>query len=295
MVSYGILRLQKFTAGSCRGIEIHDLRKKKGVSNTNLDINWLDSYKNYDLCPEKNTNFYATCKNKIAKLNLKKAVRKDAIVMSQFLVTSDSDFFNGITPAEQEQFFLDSYNFIANRYGAENIVSAIVHLDEKTPHMHINLVPITPDGRLSAKKLFTRTSLSQLQTDFFNSVGEKYGLERGIVGSKAKHKKSEEFKLDTFCDNAKKIIDFQTKKINENDNKIADQEESLAYIRAEAEKQNLKLEEYINRLQDSVNYFRQIYSEEDLEILNEFIHLVNTGGPPKSPQKPKYNDYYMDY
>lgn len=73
-------------------------------------------------------------------------------------------------------------------------------MDETTPHMHLNLVPITPDGRLCSKDLFDKSKLRQLQTDFYNTVGKNYGLQRGKEGSQAKHLSTAEFK-------AKKIIE----------------------------------------------------------------------------------------
>ena len=125
-MSYGIVRVQKMTSGSVKGIEIHD-RREKDISHTNKDIDWERTKENYDLHPEQNHNFYQTIKERINKLELPKAVRKDAIFMAQVLVTSDHDFFKGLSKGQQEQFFKDSYNFLAERYGKENVISATVH------------------------------------------------------------------------------------------------------------------------------------------------------------------------
>ena len=70
-----------------------------------------------------------------------------------------------MSPTEQKAFFEDSTKFFMDRYGAENVVNATVHMDETTPHMHLGVVPITGE-RLSAKNLFTRKELISLQTDF---------------------------------------------------------------------------------------------------------------------------------
>ena len=177
-MSVGIVRVAKMTSGSVKGIEIHD-RREKDISHTNKDIDWERTKENYDLHPDQNRNFYQTIKERISELNLPKAVRKDAVVMAQVLVTSDHDFFKGLNKEQQEQFFKDSYNFLAERYGKENVVSATVHLDEKTPHMHFNFVPVTADGRLSAKSILTRQSLIEQQTAFYEQVGKDHGLNRG--------------------------------------------------------------------------------------------------------------------
>lgn len=180
-MSVGIVRVQKFGRGSVKGVEIHDQREKEGVSHTNPDIDWERSHENYDLCPAQNKNYYRAVQERIQQLHLPRAVRKDAVVMAQVLVTSDHDFFEEMTPERTQQFFRDAYSFLADRYGAENIISAMVHMDERTPHMHVNFVPVTPDGKLSAKRLLTRQTLIEQQTAFQNAVGVHYGLRRGMT------------------------------------------------------------------------------------------------------------------
>lgn len=193
-MSYGIIRIQKMTAGSCKGIEIHDRREKEGISHTNKDIDWERTKNNYDLL-EQEKSFYRAVQNRISELELNRAVRKDAIVMAQALITSDHEFFENKTLEEQRTFFEDSLKFIEERYGKENLISATVHMDERTPHMHVNFVPVTEDGRLSAKTLFSKKSLSELQDHFHDRVGRSYGLERGERGSAARHLEVIEYKI----------------------------------------------------------------------------------------------------
>lgn len=197
-MSVGICRLQKFTAGSVKGIEIHDQREKEGVSHTNPDIDWSRTALNFDLQNKEKISFYRQIKERIESLQLPKAVRKDAIVMVGCIITSDSSFFKSITQEQTAQYFKDSYEFFKQRYGAENVISATVHVDEKTPHLHLNFVPITNDGRLSAKDIMTRIELKQLQTDFHLEVGQKYGLSRGSEGSTAEHLETAELKRKTL-------------------------------------------------------------------------------------------------
>ena len=82
-----------------------------------------------------------------------------------------------------------------------------MHLDESTPHLHFNLMPVT-GGRLCAKELFDRAALRELQTDFYEVVGKKYGLKRGKEGSTAKH-------LDTVAFKTKKMTEAAEEKIRE--------------------------------------------------------------------------------
>ena len=195
-MSYGIVRIAKMTGGAVKGIEMHDERKKD-VSHTNKDINWSKSNLNYSL-HDGEKNYTKSINKKVSALNLPKAVRKDAIKMVQVLVTSDSNFFQNLSEEKQREFFKRCYGFISDRYGKKNVISANVHLDEKTPHMHLNFAPITVDGRLCAKDIFRyKTDLSKLHDEFFKNVGKDFGLERGEPGGNKKHLEVAEFKLQT--------------------------------------------------------------------------------------------------
>ena len=127
--------------------------------------------------------------------------RKDAVLMCSFVITSDGDYFKEITPEEEKQFFTDAAVYFAETYGGENIISAVVHKDETTPHLHLNLIPIS-NGRLCAKDLFCQKNLRELQSDFYEKVGKKYGLERGKEGSQKAHLSTAEFKAKTIVERA---------------------------------------------------------------------------------------------
>jgi len=193
-MSYGIIRVQKFKASDVRGIQSHDLRERP--PRTNPDIDPERTPNNYRLV-ESDGGWNKAIKARLETLESSKAVRKDAVVMVQALVTSDSDFFQGMPPEKQREFFRDSLEFIAQRYGKSNILAATVHMDEKTPHMHVNFTPIR-DGRLSAKALLTREEFQCLQSDFHQAVGQAWGLARGESREeKRKHLDGETFKHQT--------------------------------------------------------------------------------------------------
>ncbi len=125
--------------------------------------------------------------------------------MNSFVVGSDKTFFDGLAKVEQYNFFSDCYKFFAERYGEENIIAAVVHNDETTPHMHLNLMPVTKDGRLCSKQLFDKPQLQQLQTDFYEAVGKRWGLQRGKEGSQKKHLSTAEFKAKKIIEQAEAI------------------------------------------------------------------------------------------
>ena len=197
-MSYGIVRVEKFKTGGVKGIEIHD-RRDKDHSHTNKEIDYERTKFNYPLHEIEGT-FRQNINKRIAQLNLKKAVRKDAVVMAQVLVTSDRAFFDKLTPEQTEEFFKQSYAFLADRYGRNNIISAIVHMDEKTPHMHFNFVPVTEDGRLSAKVVLNRTDLIRQHDDFYKQIGRNWGLSRGEKDGYKKHLSVIDYKIATAAD-----------------------------------------------------------------------------------------------
>ena len=151
---------------------------------------------------------------RLSELELKRNIRSDAILMNSFIVTSDGEYFKGLHPWEQREFFRDCAEFLSRKYGEENMISAVVHMDETTPHMHLNFIPIN-EGRLSSKSLFDRQKLAQLQTELHESIGEKWGLQRGKEGSQAKHLSTAEFKAKKIIESAEqreREIDEQTEK-----------------------------------------------------------------------------------
>ena len=180
-MSFGICRVQKIKgAAGVVGLQLHN-RREREHSNSNPDIDRSRSALNYSLTDNRTMNYNKLIDERLKQAYKgKKAIRKDAVRMCEMLFTSDGEFFSRISEQEQRQFFLDCFEFAAQRYGRENIIAATVHLDEATPHLHLDFVPLTPDGRLSAKEVFgNRPQLQQLQDDFFSAVSSKYGLERG--------------------------------------------------------------------------------------------------------------------
>lgn len=207
-MSYAICRIEKCgSSHDIAGEQIHD-RRERSHSNSNPDIDFNRTKYNYCICDNTGgISFNKYIDRQIAqRYTGKKAIRKDAVRMVRLLFTSDSEFFANKTLDEQRRYFQSCYEWAAKRWGAENIISAYVHMDEQgAPHMHLNLVPLTLDGRLSAKACIGSGSkaLQSLQDDFYKSVGVPYGLERGKRadlenGEKPRrHQKVAEYKAST--------------------------------------------------------------------------------------------------
>ena len=198
-ISYLVCHMEKYHKTDICPIENENERDENYVgSNTCIDSSRTKN--NYRLV-FRNSSYTDFINARISELNLPKAPRKDAVLMASFVIGSDREFFNGLDEDEQNFFFRDCAKFFIDRYGRNNIISAVVHNDETTPHMHLNLIPIK-DGRLCAKDLLNRNELSKLQTDFHEKVGKRWGLIRGKEGSTASHLSTAEFKAKCIVDEA---------------------------------------------------------------------------------------------
>jgi hypothetical protein len=190
-VGYAVVHMMKIKSGAVGGIQSHNNREHE--PKTNPDVDMSRSEDNYDLI--SCDNYKRSIKEKLSNLvESSRAVRKDAVVVCNFIVTSDNETMNALGADRQREFFQDSVKWFSDRYGADRVLNATVHMDETTPHLHIGVMPITQDGRLSAKAIFTKTEMKSIQTEFARDVGEKYGLERGVEGSERTHLSEARFK-----------------------------------------------------------------------------------------------------
>lgn len=191
-----VLHMDKFKKNAIRGIQSHNRRERE--SHSNPDIDYSRSAGNYDLHESASDSYAQAIQNRIDDLLMVKAVRKDAVHMCGLIVSSDNSFFTRMDKDETRRFFEEAAAYLTDFVGKENVISAMVHMDEKTPHMHFLHVPVTPDGRLSANSIYTRASLKKLQTElpiYLQNRG--FDIQRGVEqkpGSAKKHLDTREFK-----------------------------------------------------------------------------------------------------
>lgn len=123
--------------------------------------------------------------------------RSNSVLALDTLYTASSEFFQGKTNEENDTFFRDCLKFHERHFG--HIISAVIHYDETTPHLHVISVPLTQDGRLSARDVIgNKAKMSNAQDEFFEQVGRGYGLERGVQmdgQEKKKHISAQEHEL----------------------------------------------------------------------------------------------------
>lgn len=178
---YGILRFAKYKGPEIGRIEAHNERTKETYA-SNPDVDTSRSRYNFHLVTPSRS-YRAESERQIAEAGCR--TRSDSVRVVEALVTASPEFFKGKKRSEIREFFCDALDFIKTRQNEKTIISAVVHMDEKTPHMHLCFVPLTEDGRLSAKDIVgNRKKLIRWQDEFWTHMSEKYpDLERGESAS----------------------------------------------------------------------------------------------------------------
>lgn len=174
---HAILRFAKHKAGPAGALEAHHERtKEKYASNPDIDI--TRSKDNFHIIqPEQKYRREIDDRIKAAGCR----IRKDSTMFVDTLITASPEFFEGRNKKEIKAFFAEAVNFMERKIGKGNIFSAVVHMDEKTPHLHLCFTPITEDGRLSAKEILgNRAQLSKWQDEFHAHMKKQFPiLKRG--------------------------------------------------------------------------------------------------------------------
>ena len=216
-MSYAIIRNEKLTRAEINGKGTHNDRKAKNHSNKDIDP--TRTHLNYYI--KKNELTYTKEFDKYLKENnVQGHLRCNSIIMCQMIFTSDQAFFDKIGEEETKRYFDECYKFICNykSLGEKNIISAVVHLDEGAPHMHLMFVPVVhtkdKDGKeidkICARDFWKgRDSYRKLQDAYFNHVKSKgFDLERGmfVEDTNRKHYTVEEYKKITNYENTKKVL-----------------------------------------------------------------------------------------
>lgn len=196
-MSFAICRMQKMKSHDLKGMQFHNQRERE--SRTNPDIDSERTELNYDLVNARYIDYNKRVKEIIdsQKTGTRK-MRKDAVLVNELVITSDRDFFDKLSPEEEKRFFEESFKLFSERYGKQNVAYAMVHLDEKTPHLHLGIVPMR-DGKLQGKNVFNRQELLWLQDKFPEHMREQgFELERGEKGSDREHIEMAKFKKQTL-------------------------------------------------------------------------------------------------
>lgn len=178
---YAIMRFAKYKGPEISKIDAHNERTKESYK-SNPDIDHSRTHLNFHLVtPER--RYRAEAERQIKEANCR--TRTDSVRVVEVLITASPDFFKEQTQSEVKAFFRHALSFIQKNQSPETIISAAVHMDEETPHMHLSFVPLTADKRLTAKEILgNRKKMIWWQDEFWKHMHEKYPvLERGESAS----------------------------------------------------------------------------------------------------------------
>lgn len=206
-MKFVVAHVEKFTKNDCGGLGIHVDRKTENHSNKNIDI--TKSCENVQLVENYCNNLYKAANNRI-KENYKgnKAIRKDAIYCVGIVCSASSGLFKDMDREQTIQYFKDFKEYFDKKLG-DNVISASVHLDEMTPHMHLYFTPLTKDGRLSAKEMCNRSFLRDMQRDLPLHLREKgYDLNKRLIDEVVEHISKKEYELNKAMEDIQAKIDL---------------------------------------------------------------------------------------
>lgn len=198
-MAYAILRFAKHKGGASKALSAHHERTKE-IYASNPDIDAERTKQNFHLVTPR-WSYEREIRHRIRAAGCR--VRKDSVKFVDTLVTVSPKFAEA-HESEMPEYFERALGFLKERVGEENIFSAVVHMDEKTPHLHLCFVPLTKDNRLSAKEILgNKKAMIQWQDDFYACMSERWPeLERGApaVETKRRHLTPQWYKKVTAMD-----------------------------------------------------------------------------------------------
>ncbi len=210
---------QKNKLSDVKGKEKEQEREGK-IRNEDID---LDKTKfNFDFVKDR-LNLYQRVKKRIDDVRDVSRIQKNSVVMYSNVITINKDTHRAWGNYKSQEYFKEVYQYFCNEFGKENVVSAKVHLDETTPHMHLHFVPVSKEGKLQARKVMTPSRINSIHTNapkYLQSKGFDVVRGKGIT-HKDNVKDIHEYKLEKLID---EVTFLENKKLELTKN-IADIEE----------------------------------------------------------------------
>lgn len=221
----------------------------------NPDIDPQRTHLNYNLAPEHNQmDFIKQRLSEVYCLN-----RKDVNVMCSWVVTAPKDLALG----QQEDFFKESYKFLENRYGKENVISSYVHLDETTPHMHFAFIPVVFDKKKDRYKVSAKERVNKLELKSFHSDYQEY-LDKAKIrcnvlneATKEGNRSIEELKRESATERLKEVSEKASKIVSKAQEEVQGIKDSLIPLKAEYEAKKAYVREA-----DRISHVSMMYPSE---------------------------------
>jgi hypothetical protein len=219
---YCIIRMRKVKMTALKASQIHNERLTDRHSNPDIDTDRSD----------QNIVFFRTeditddVKKRVADIQSrqKRKIRCDAPVAIEYMITASPKALERLSKEEQERFFAESLSFVEARHGTRNRLSAVLHLDETTPHLHLLVFP-EREGKLDAKTFFKLPAMTALQDEFALKVGKHFGMERGVRLSELLEKGEKPHRHQS-------VAVYKAKKLKETERKLAELEQTTADLAA---------------------------------------------------------------
>ncbi|OTX13841.1 hypothetical protein BK712_01330 [Bacillus thuringiensis serovar seoulensis] len=255
-----VARTQKMKSQNIGGIQKHNQREFD--YNSNQKINKNLSHLNYDLINDSQIDYRERVMDIIeTQKTSTRAIRKDAVLVNEWMITSDQDFFKDLNEEDKQKFFESSLQFFEERYGKQNMAYAQVHMDETTPHMHLGVVPMR-NGRLQAKNVFNKTELLKIQKELPEYLREQgFDIERGQEGSEKKHMTDKEYKA-------------MHEKMSELTSKIAEEEQRAVMLKEENDSLDIKVRDSKSFLKQREHIGPKGKKQEEKNADGETLYLV---------------------
>jgi len=185
-MSYAIIRVAKIKSAQQASAKTAHNYREHSLSNVDKD----PPHPNKEYINTSKQDYGVLADQRITQV-VQRKVRADQVKAVEVIMTGSPEAFSRdehgrAVDYSKSKWAQDNLHFLQNKYGKENVISFTLHQDEKTPHIHAVVVPITANGRLSAKDLFTPQTLRELQTEYAQAM-QPYKMERGVEHSQTKH------------------------------------------------------------------------------------------------------------
>ena len=296
-MSYAIIRNTNYKKGNLSGIYRHDERKNTNYSNK--EINKQNSGLNYSIKKPYST-YEKMFKDIKEKHKLKGMIKKVSNVMCEFIITSDKEFFTSIGEEETKRYFQTAYRFVANynNLGEDFIVSAKVHMDESTPHMHIVFIPVVHKKDKEGNKISKiacsefwkgKDSYRKLQDNFYSYITKSgFNLERG------NNVENEHIAIEKL----KKITNYETQEILKETNYLEEEiiTDDIEVVRKDYKRIIKKFNTLTNRYIKIKNIIENtIKKSEELELENLNLKHENQKLKHENSKLRNYIDKIFEY
>ena len=279
-----VIHAGNYGKGSVGALEHHNLRENETYSNKDIDPERTKD--NVTLKAPVDSQYRDT--KRIIEQRAVNQVRKNSIWQSEFIISSDKEFFADMPLQEQNRFFEEAYKYLSKEFGEQNVTCAVVHYDETTPHMHFDFVPMTEENKLSRKEVMTRDRLIKIQDELPKYLHEK-GFEV-VRGRKMVELAPEERPKHLEPGEYKKALQGEIRALERQKKEISDQVKAYNQKVEKLKKAEPALEELDKRVSDKLTSVKrkELVADQIVKNLEDLPKGVRTKSGHIALQEEEY-------